>query len=154
MPQGLELAFKANGSDDNDALSSSPVHSMNECNLQALLDDPDALSDMSSLLSNPADAISPSLPKIVLARRTAAALAGGTHGLQLLRLLQQRSPGSYQVALVLPCGATFVSATPERLFKRHGASVLSEAVAGAYPSGPSVPQGLIESVSSGRVSCP
>lgn len=103
--------------------------------MQEFLDDPTArsLADVSSLLmERPDAAVAAALAKTVLARRSSITLSGATHGLQLLRLLQQRSPGSYHVALVLPSGHAFVSATPERLFKRHGTSVLSEAVAGTY----------------------
>jgi chorismate binding enzyme len=71
------------------------------------------------------------MSKVVLARRTGVTLEGPMHGLQLLGMLQQTNPASYQVALVLPGGETFVASTPERLFSRQGCMVYSEAVAGA-----------------------
>ena len=71
------------------------------------------------------------LRKIVLARRTELLLEGPVHGLQLLDVLQHSSPTSYQLALILPDGNTFVASTPERLFAREGVRVASEAIAGA-----------------------
>jgi isochorismate synthase EntC len=102
--------------------------------LQDFLEDPTSrsLSNLAGLLPDhkPQQSASDLLTKVVLARRTGVTLQGPMHGLQLLSLLQQSNPSSYQVALVLPEGAAFVASTPERLFRRHGRIVFSEAVAG------------------------
>lgn len=106
--------------------------------VQEFLDGPGLSADLDSLLAlngplpdAAAAASSRTLSKVVLARRVALRLRGALDALALLQLLQRADPSSYQVALVLPSGAAFVSSTPERLFVRRGRTVTSEAIAGA-----------------------
>lgn len=108
---------------------------------QEFLEGPGLSRDLDSLLalSGPqpdaaAAAASRALSKVVLARRVAVRLRGTLDALALLSLLQRADPSSYQVALVLPSGAAFVSSTPERLFMRHGRTVTAEAIAGTLPT--------------------
>lgn len=105
--------------------------------LQEFLDGPGLSTDLDSLLALSAPqpdaaaaAASRTLSKVVLARRVAVRLRGALDALALLALLQRSDPSSYQVGLVLPSGAAFVSSTPERLFMRHGRTATTEAIAG------------------------
>eukprot|EP00892_Ulva_mutabilis_P000338 jgi/Ulvmu1/10304/UM060_0106.1 len=110
--------------------------------IEQFLDGPGLSTDLDSLLalSGPqpdaaAAAASRKLSKVVLARRVAVRLRGALDALALLSLLQRADPSSYQVALVLPGGAAFVSSTPERLFMRHGRTATAEAIAGTRRRG-------------------
>ena len=49
---------------------------------------------------------------------------------------QERDPRAYQALLRLPSGATFLSSTPEQLFRQCGSAIVTEAVAGTRPRGP------------------
>lgn len=111
--------------------------------MQEFFSSPGGAMDLDSLMQSAASSIpeecaigqSDDLTKVVLARRARFAVHGRLHALHLLDLLQQSNASSYQVALVLPCGAAFVASPPERLYLRDGRAVSSEAVAGTRRRG-------------------
>lgn len=76
-----------------------------------------------------------SLDKVVLARRVALALRDSMDPLLVLNHLETATPGCYHFALRPADGPAFVGASPERLFRRDGRHVTSEAVAGTRPRG-------------------
>jgi len=77
-----------------------------------------------------------SLDKVVLARRVALDLGMALDPFLVLQHLQRATPCCFHFA-VRPAGesATFIGASPERLFRREGTQVKSEAVAGTRPRG-------------------
>ena len=75
------------------------------------------------------------LDKVVLARRVALALRDSMDPLLVLRHLEAATPGCYHFAVRPADGPAFVGASPERLFRREGRTVVSEAVAGTRPRG-------------------
>ncbi len=75
------------------------------------------------------------LDKVVLARRVALALRDAMDPLLVLNHLESATPGCYHFALRPVDGPAFVGASPERLFRREGRTVVSEAVAGTRPRG-------------------
>jgi menaquinone-specific isochorismate synthase len=75
------------------------------------------------------------LDKVVLARRVALALGDSMDPLLVLSHLEAATPGCYHFAVRPAEGPAFVGASPERLFRRAGRSVVSEAVAGTRPRG-------------------
>ena len=75
------------------------------------------------------------LDKVVFARRVSLALDSGADPLRVLRHLKATTPGCFHFALRPPSGPAFIGASPERLFRRDGARVLSEAVAGTRERG-------------------
>jgi menaquinone-specific isochorismate synthase len=77
-----------------------------------------------------------SLDKVVLARRVALDLGTALDPFHVLRHLKRATPGCFHFAM-RPSGgaATFIGASPERLFRRNGDRVASEAVAGTRPRG-------------------
>lgn len=75
------------------------------------------------------------LDKVVLARRVALALNEPMPPLLVQRHLQAATPGCYHFAIRPRNGPAFVGASPERLFRREGACIVSEAVAGTRPRG-------------------
>ncbi|MFB6271366.1 MAG: isochorismate synthase MenF [Salinibacter sp.] len=75
------------------------------------------------------------LDKVVLARRVALALADSMDPLLVLSHLEPATPGCYHFAVRPADGPAFVGASPERLFRRDGRTVVSEAVAGTRPRG-------------------
>ncbi|HEV2094834.1 MAG TPA: isochorismate synthase [Rubrobacter sp.] len=77
------------------------------------------------------------LGKVVLARRAALGFAEELDGISLLRVLRDATPGCFHFYVEPVPGTAFVGASPERLFKREGRSVKSEAVAGTRPRGAS-----------------
>ena len=72
------------------------------------------------------------LDKVVLARRTRLFFDAPLDPFALLARLQPATPGCYHVLVGAGAG-TFVSATPERLFRLEGQNVETEAVAGTRP---------------------
>jgi len=75
------------------------------------------------------------LDKVVLARRVALALGESIDPLLVLNHLETATPGCYHFAVRPADGPAFVGASPERLFRREGQNVVSEAVAGTRPRG-------------------
>lgn len=75
------------------------------------------------------------LDKVVLARRVALALGESMDPLLVLSHLEAATPGCYHFAMRPADGPAFVGASPERLFRRAGRKVVSEAVAGTRPRG-------------------
>jgi menaquinone-specific isochorismate synthase len=78
------------------------------------------------------------LQKVVLARRVALRFGAPLDPLALLRRLRPATPGCFHFGF-RPAGghATFLGATPERLFRLTGRTVESEAVAGTRERGAS-----------------
>jgi menaquinone-specific isochorismate synthase len=77
------------------------------------------------------------LDKVVLARRTEFAFAEGVDAALLAESLEEATPGCFHFYVEPEEGAAFVSASPERLFRREGHAIESEAVAGTRPRGAS-----------------
>jgi isochorismate synthase/2-succinyl-5-enolpyruvyl-6-hydroxy-3-cyclohexene-1-carboxylate synthase/2-succinyl-6-hydroxy-2,4-cyclohexadiene-1-carboxylate synthase/O-succinylbenzoate synthase len=75
------------------------------------------------------------LSKVVLARRTDVTGSGELHPWILLESLQERDPRAYQTLITLPSGTSFISSTPECLYRRTERNVASEAVAGTRARG-------------------
>lgn len=76
-----------------------------------------------------------SVRKIVLARTRTFRLAEPADPCELLCRLGESEPGTYQFMVEPAPGAAFVGASPERLFRREGTRLESEAVAGTRPRG-------------------
>lgn len=70
--------------------------------------------------------------KVVLARRTVFTFADALDPWLLLKTLKKVTPRSYHFAFQFE-GTTFVGASPERLYKRQGRKLWSEALAGTKP---------------------
>jgi len=77
------------------------------------------------------------LGKVVLARRAGLRFAEDLDGLALLRELRDVTPGCFHFYVEPAAGTAFVGASPERLYRREGRVVTSEAVAGTRPRGAS-----------------
>lgn len=78
------------------------------------------------------------LEKVVLARRAEFGFAGGLDPELLLANLEAATPGCFHFGLRSEKGAAvFVGASPERLYRREGREVTSEAIAGTLPRGDS-----------------
>jgi menaquinone-specific isochorismate synthase len=77
------------------------------------------------------------LGKVVLARRTELAFAERLDAALLAESLKAATPGCFHFYVEPEEGAAFVSASPERLFRREGRAIESEAVAGTRPRGAS-----------------
>lgn len=75
------------------------------------------------------------LDKVVLARRVGLSLNAPVDPLTVLQQLKTATPGCFHFALRPADGPTFLGAPPERLFRRRGAEVMSEAVAGTRERG-------------------
>ncbi|MBF0618839.1 MAG: isochorismate synthase [Candidatus Omnitrophica bacterium] len=73
--------------------------------------------------------------KVVLARRTDFTLNRECVALDVLRQLQLLTPRCFHVAVQVSSKAGFYAATPERLYKRSGLTIMSEAIAGTRPRG-------------------
>jgi menaquinone-specific isochorismate synthase len=76
-----------------------------------------------------------SVRKIVLARSSHFQLTAACSPWQLLRRLQASSAGCCLFGFQPNAGATFLGATPERLYRRRGRDIESEALAGTRPRG-------------------
>lgn len=77
------------------------------------------------------------LGKVVLARRAELGFGEDLDGILLARELRDATPGCFHFYVEPEEGAAFLGATPERLFRRDGRTVRSEAVAGTRPRGAS-----------------
>lgn len=77
------------------------------------------------------------LQKAVLARRAEFGFAGNLEPELLLANLEAATPGCFHFGLRPEGGAAFVGASPERLYRRDGREIASEAVAGTLPRGES-----------------
>jgi len=78
------------------------------------------------------------MDKVVLAREASFSFSEALHPIDLLEHLAADSPRCFHY-LIQPAGDTaFLGASPERLFRRHGVAIESEAVAGTRPLGASV----------------
>ena len=78
---------------------------------------------------------SDALSKVVLARATHVSVDANAEPCALLAELQQRDPTAYQFLLQLKSGETFFGSSPERLYRRVGREVASEAVAATRARG-------------------
>ena len=78
-----------------------------------------------------------SLDKVVLARETVIRCAGDLDPVELISKLKAGTPNCFHFLFQPTGGHAFVGASPERLFRRTGRNVESEAVAGSRPRGAS-----------------
>jgi isochorismate synthase len=74
------------------------------------------------------------LAKVVLARRVAAPRPAGVDGAEVLERLRAEGSGQFRFGLRAG-GRSFVGASPECLFRKHGPDVEVEALAGTYDLG-------------------
>ena len=77
------------------------------------------------------------LDKVVLARRTELVFAEEVDAALLAERLEEVTPGCFHFYVEPEAGVAFVGASPERLFRREGHLIESEAVAGTRPRGAS-----------------
>ncbi|GAB5522116.1 MAG: hypothetical protein RhofKO_43670 [Rhodothermales bacterium] len=77
------------------------------------------------------------LDKVVLARKAVFDFGETIDPLALLRRLHRDAPSRFHFLVQPRRGKAFVGASPERLFCKHGRTMLSEAVAGTRPRGDS-----------------
>lgn len=77
------------------------------------------------------------LDKVVLARRTELAFGEDVDAALLAERLEESTPGCFHFYVEPEVGIAFVGASPERLFRREGRFIESEAVAGTRPRGTS-----------------
>jgi menaquinone-specific isochorismate synthase len=75
------------------------------------------------------------LGKVVLARRTEFVFATAVDAALLAESLKEATPGCFHFYVEPEEGVAFVGASPERLFRREGRALESEAVAGTRPRG-------------------
>ena len=75
------------------------------------------------------------LDKVVLARRATLNLGSVVDPFLVLQHLKEATPGCFHFAVQPSGGAAFIGASPERLFRREGDRVVSEAVAGTRARG-------------------
>jgi menaquinone-specific isochorismate synthase len=75
------------------------------------------------------------LGKVVLARRAEFGFCRNLDPTLLLESLKAATPGCFHFYAEPESGTAFLGASPERLFRREGRSVESEAVAGTRPRG-------------------
>lgn len=77
------------------------------------------------------------LGKVVLARRSQFVFGEQPDPLAFAESLRETTPGCFRFYVEPERGAAFFGASPERLFRREGRTLLSEAVAGTRPRGDS-----------------
>jgi menaquinone-specific isochorismate synthase len=77
------------------------------------------------------------LDKVVLARQTELRFAAELDAALLAERLEEATPGCFHFYVEPAAGVAFVGASPERLFRREGRLIESEAVAGTRPRGAS-----------------
>ena len=77
------------------------------------------------------------MEKVVFARRVEFRFAEDLDPVALLEGLRGATPGCFHFLVEPEEGSAFVGASPERLFRREGRGILSEAVAGTRPRGAS-----------------
>ncbi len=73
--------------------------------------------------------------KIVLARKSTFRFSAPVEGVDMLRRLQMAAPQAFHFCFQLSPHRAFIGATPERLYRRNGQEIFSEAVAGTRPRG-------------------
>ncbi len=73
------------------------------------------------------------LQKVVLARRSSFRFDDELRPLDVFRRLRDATPNRFHYLVEAPDGRAFLGATPERLFRREGEYLFSEAVAGTRP---------------------
>ncbi len=78
-----------------------------------------------------------SLEKVVLARRSTFQFAEALDPTLLLQRLQAATPHCFHFMMQFEPGGAFLGASPERLYRRDGRQIRSEAVAGTRPRGAS-----------------
>ena len=78
-----------------------------------------------------------SLEKVVLARRARYVFDEPLDPFGLTQSLEWATPSCFHFLVQPELGVTFLGASPERLFRREGRTLLSEAVAGTRPRGAS-----------------
>jgi len=71
-----------------------------------------------------------STPKVVLARRSRYAVQGQLNEFALLKKWQQSEPHTMPFLLQSNAGSCFLGCTPERLYRRRGRDIITEALAG------------------------
>ena len=71
----------------------------------------------------------------MLARRAEIGFDGDLDATLLLESLEEATPSCFHFYVEPESGVAFLGASPERLFRREGSSVVSEAVAGTRPRG-------------------
>ena len=77
------------------------------------------------------------LQKIVLARRSSLQFSADLDPMGLLKRLKAITPHCFQFCFIPGGGAAFIGASPERLYRRRGQRIWSEALAGTRPRGAS-----------------
>ncbi len=75
------------------------------------------------------------LGKVVLARQVTYSFGESLRPILLLKRLSEATPGCFHFLFQPDGGAAFVGASPERLYRREGREVFTEAVAGTRPLG-------------------
>mgnify|MGYP000085347493 CR=1 FL=1 len=75
------------------------------------------------------------MDKVVLARRAEFEFEDDLDAVKLVLGLRAATPGCFHFLVEPEEGTAFVGASPERLFRREGRRILSEAVAGTRPRG-------------------
>lgn len=75
------------------------------------------------------------MDKVVLARRAEFEFEEDLDAVELVLGLRDATPGCFHFLVEPEEGTAFVGASPERLFRREGRGILSEAVAGTRPRG-------------------
>lgn len=75
------------------------------------------------------------MDKVVLARRAEFEFEEALDPVLLARRLKDATPGCFHFCVEPEEGTAFVGASPERLYRRDGRSIRSEAVAGTRPRG-------------------
>lgn len=73
------------------------------------------------------------LDKVVLARRARFLFESDVDALTLMRRLEAATPRCFHALVAPASGPTFLTATPERLFRLDGRTLRTEAVAGTRP---------------------
>lgn len=79
------------------------------------------------------------LGKVVLARRAGLVFERDLDALSVFESLKAATPGCFHFFFEMEDGAAFLGASPERLYRRDGRAIRSEAVAGTRPRGESAP---------------
>ena len=103
--------------------------------LEARADSPDR-EEWDRLIAHILDAIKAGeLEKVVLARQSELRFSGNLDPIDLLARLARDAAGAFVFCFQAGAGAAFLGASPERLFKRTGARIESEALAGTRPRG-------------------
>ena len=77
------------------------------------------------------------IEKVVLARRVTYDFDEPLDPFVLMRMLEEATPSCFHFLVQPALGVAFVGASPERLFRREGRRIESEAVAGTRPRGSS-----------------